>query len=58
MQQSECWVEWTFPLSEEQQLAIYCQNLNVFMTANERKGRSTRNTNPSKAAMTPNPNSK
>uniref|UniRef100_A0A0E9XLW6 Uncharacterized protein n=1 Tax=Anguilla anguilla TaxID=7936 RepID=A0A0E9XLW6_ANGAN len=33
MQQSECGVEWTFPLSEEQQLAIYCQNFNVFMAS-------------------------
>lgn len=33
MQQSEGWVERAFPLSEEEQLAVHCQDFNVFMAA-------------------------
>lgn len=33
MQQSEGWVERAFSLSEEEQLAVHCQDFNVFMAA-------------------------
>lgn len=33
MQQSEGRVERAFPLSEEEQLAVHCQEFNVFMAA-------------------------
>ena len=36
MQQSEGRVEWAFSLFEEEQFSIHCQDLNVFMAAEEK----------------------
>lgn len=45
MQQSECWIKWSFSLSEEKQFSIHCQDFNVLMAGERTKIKTFKNLN-------------